>query len=556
MHGNDEQSHLSITSESAEENTHVEKAAYSPSSGLNGSSVSMVNTGDVQGLIGQTYGIVEPDTHPTVPEGVQDGGNQAQPCDSVNSNNELQRLRELVFQSRGSKSQLPAGWEDAPPEDSGENVASASAQPSRDSDLDPIVGRAIEKVGAELLSSEGSSDSEDSSSEASSSSDDADEAPAEISGDHSDDDEGFGSSANGRGPMTKNEVLEPTVDPPPFPIVPLELEIRPLGKVHSIVDCVVVVSQNTGSAPGSSSQPLPAPIDRTGKSGEQHGEYSVLDTGSLLAFPDRNVLGVVYETFGSVLTPLYALRYPSAQHVNQDQIVVGKEVWYVPSHSTYVLTRALRAMGKGSDASNIWDEEVAAEEQDFSDDEQEATHKRALKGSKNKNKKRAVHDADKLTSQMKASESFAPIHGDIRVSGMQPSRAYPLPYEEEARGNHSFDTSLLHGAHGQLHRPGQQGRGRGRGRGRGVAMNHASYAYSAAHLGTATSSPQVYGQGMQHTMQPLPPYHGGQPSQAGWNANYAAAVAHNYPTQVPLANSEGYDPTQPSLSYSYPWSQQ
>lgn len=46
--------------------------------------------------------------------------------------------------------------------------------------------------------------------------------------------------------------------------------------------------------------------------------------------------------------------------------------------ATFVFTRELRAI-KGSDASNVWDEEVGAGEIEFSDDEQEQEYKRAQK---------------------------------------------------------------------------------------------------------------------------------------------------------------------------------
>jgi len=331
---------------------------------------------------------------------------------------ELRRLRDLVFASRGSRANLPPGWDDDGADHSAvpakedkvailpetKKDAIVSSKGSVDEAAQKMLQRAIDVVGQYASDSDSNDNSSDSDSDSSSASSSSASQPAGkeaktkkkkpdvIQGALSDEEE-EGGAVGAFGPRTKNEVIEPTVDQPPYSSVPLDKEIRPLGKIHSIVDCVVVVAQDVGKAPGQPNQQVighrPAPVDMHGRKGEEEGEYSVLDTGSLLAFGDRNVLGVVFETFGSVLSPLYALRYSSASQVNKDMIQMGKPVFYVPSDSTYVLTRALRALGKGSDASNLWDEEVGDDEREFSDDEAEAEHKRNAKANKSKNKKRS-----------------------------------------------------------------------------------------------------------------------------------------------------------------------
>lgn len=57
---------------------------------------------------------------------------------------------------------------------------------------------------------------------------------------------------------------------------------------------------------------------------------------------------------------------------------IGKQVYYAPHLSSFVFTRDLRKM-KGSDASNLWDEEVGAAEMEWSDDEAEKEYKRNTK---------------------------------------------------------------------------------------------------------------------------------------------------------------------------------
>lgn len=86
----------------------------------------------------------------------------------------------------------------------------------------------------------------------------------------------------------------------------------------------------------------------------------------------------IFETFGSVQQPFYSLRYPAASPPDPTIFTVNRALFYAPTLSSFVFTRELRAM-KGSDASNVWDEEVGAAEIEFSDDEQEQEYRRAQK---------------------------------------------------------------------------------------------------------------------------------------------------------------------------------
>lgn len=203
---------------------------------------------------------------------------------------------------------------------------------------------------------------------------------AALLGEEDDDEEGGEFST---APVTKNEILAPDVEQPSIQELTAEEKqtLRKLGRVHSIVDSVVVVEQDvqkSSHADAARANNGAIPIDSTGRQGERQGEYSVLDTGSLLCFEDGKVLGLVFETFGSIHNPMYSIRFASATAIDRNLISAGKEVYYLPKQSTYVLTQLLRSM-KGSDASNMWDEEVAEDEIDYSDDEQEAEAKRRAK---------------------------------------------------------------------------------------------------------------------------------------------------------------------------------
>lgn len=75
---------------------------------------------------------------------------------------------------------------------------------------------------------------------------------------------------------------------------------------------------------------------------------------------------------------MYLIKFPSASAIDTNIVSTSREVFHVPSRSHFVFPSQLR-MFKGSDASNVHDEEVGADEMEFSDDEAEAAYKRQLK---------------------------------------------------------------------------------------------------------------------------------------------------------------------------------
>lgn len=490
---------------------------------------------------------------------------------------ELKRLRQLVFASRGSRSNLPAGWDDDVVEDNKQTSATrlqstntSQGQEEKatlnqtDEAAQRMLQRAIDVVGQYASDSDSESDSDSSSSSSSSSlslslasTSQSNKAKGKSpkGKQHqalSDDEEEGGGGIGPHGPTTKNEVIEPTVDLPPYSIVPMEKEIRPLGKIHSIVDCVVVVAQDVGKAPGQHNQShhqagqshgyRSAPVDMHGRKGEEEGEYSVLDTGSLLTFADRNVLGVVFETFGSVLSPLYALRYSSASQVNRDMIEIGKQVYYIPSDSTYVLTRALRALGKGSDASNLWDEEVGDDEKEFSDDEAEAEYKRNTKVAKGKGKKRGHSEQEHGKGSNGGGTTWSGPNGIARPIKhslpMRPAMAPPthrdaadsqnilnLPYDDDEQQGSGSSAALVYPPLPAMH---------------STPVSHDPYAMWAYQQQQQQQQiqyqpnqqfPAAYPQHYYTTGQPQPLHHSTIPSQP---------------------SNDSYDPQQPLFGSSQP----
>lgn len=284
----------------------------------------------------------------------------------------LDELRQKVFDARGSRSELPPGFSDEarlPNHDAGPLGLTNNADSDSDSDS-----------GSDLSSSSSSS---------SSSSDDDDDAvmathplsrvAGSDAGDDDEDDDDGGAAGGSRGPMSKNELQHADagklLGDLPFQEVPTELiaTISPLGKVHGAVDDVLVIAQFEE------------------KQNAQRNERSgpVLDSGSLLCTPQGRVIGFVFETFGSLLAPLYSVLLPSAAATKE--YATDSDVYFLPSHSTLLRPAELRArQGKASDASNVYDEEPNEWEVDameFSDDEEEQEWKRRMKDKKRANKR-------------------------------------------------------------------------------------------------------------------------------------------------------------------------
>lgn len=156
---------------------------------------------------------------------------------------------------------------------------------------------------------------------------------------------------------TKNEMADEVMPKPDVAITP-DMKIEELGSVEHMVEGVMLIKATTP------------------------GEYQVLDTGSVLCTADRVIIGAVAETMGKVLQPMHTVRFGS-HDMAELGLGVGAKVFYPVDHAAYVFTQPLKNV-RGSDASNIHDEEVGHDEIDFSDDEKEAEHRRSLKY-KNKN---------------------------------------------------------------------------------------------------------------------------------------------------------------------------
>jgi H/ACA ribonucleoprotein complex non-core subunit NAF1 len=179
------------------------------------------------------------------------------------------------------------------------------------------------------------------------------------------DGDGDGGAKGGKGVgggqvRTKNEVPE---EPLPKPEVTIseDMRIEPLGLVQFVVERTIVVQSQTP------------------------GEVQALDTGTVLCRADRTVIGVLADTIGNVRSPMYTVGFASEEEIKDLELQVGTEIFYSIDHAKYVFTEELKQV-KGTDASNLHDEELPPDEMEFSDDEKEMEYKRQLKAKKRGNK--------------------------------------------------------------------------------------------------------------------------------------------------------------------------
>ncbi|KAL7793074.1 Gar1/Naf1 RNA binding region domain-containing protein [Trichoderma ceciliae] len=314
-------------------------------------------------------------------------------------------------------------WEvDSSPYESSDSSSSDSSSDDDDSDNDGYEPLGIEETARLLMETEGGSD-----------------------------DEGDRGKSSGSGYVrTKNEVAEELISKPDVIITP-EMAIEELGAVEHIVENIMLVKAFTP------------------------GEYQVLDSGSVLCNSERVVIGAIAETIGKVLQPMYTVMFNSAEEVRELGLGLGTKIYYPVDHASYVFTEPLKNL-KGSDASNLHDEEIADEEIEFSDDEKEAEYKRSLKQKKKDKWKSAGGKEGKqphpLRQELSADGS---LNYDEEDDGPYKPLARPAGYGTGAPSTENYEPtprpSFPRGGRRGDSR-GRGGRGRGSGRGGRAGYSH------------------------------------------------------------------------------------
>jgi len=79
------------------------------------------------------------------------------------------------------------------------------------------------------------------------------------------------------------------------------------------------------------------------------------------------------------MQPLYQVKFPENVDMDPERVKIGREVFHVPSRSNFVFVSQIKGL-RGSDASNVNDEEPVEDENEFfSDDEAESAYRNRFK---------------------------------------------------------------------------------------------------------------------------------------------------------------------------------
>lgn len=125
----------------------------------------------------------------------------------------------------------------------------------------------------------------------------------------------------------------------------------------------------------------------------------VLDIDTILVRNDRTPIGRIFEVLGPVVKPVYTVRVKSGEgESGQKNELIGMEVYAVSGLDEFVKTDMLRTI-KGSDASNMFDEEVKETEREFSDDEEEMEWKKSQRRAKKENQNDGVEQFERRNHQ-------------------------------------------------------------------------------------------------------------------------------------------------------------
>ncbi len=280
---------------------------------------------------------------------------------------------------------------------------------SGDSDSDSDSGSGSDSDSDSDSNSNSNSNSESGSSVSSSGSEsdsETDSMQANIKDDieeHETDDEGPIRSKNEKSVEVAPELPEDYTIPESTPI-------KYLGTVTSIVENSVLV-QSAVSA-----------------------EFQVLREGAVLCLENCSPLGILFEIFGRLQCPIFRVKFNNEAELKDRNIERGMKVYYVVPSAQFALTSQIRSI-RGTDASNVNDEELPESEQDYSDDEEESRAKRERK----RQRKSKAKDGQIQKRQQHGSGGRIPNYLKSRFTALPSSK--PRGYQSHAKQSQSSNNT-------------------------------------------------------------------------------------------------------------------
>ncbi|KAK4153009.1 Gar1/Naf1 RNA binding region-domain-containing protein [Chaetomidium leptoderma] len=364
-------------------------------------------------------------------------------------------------------------------------------------------------------------------------------------GDGDGDGDGTGKSkGTGAALRTKNEMPEEVMPKPAIVITP-EMKIERLGNIEFVVENTIVIKSQTP------------------------GEVQVLDSGSVLCKEDRTVIGALAEVLGNVRSPMYTVGFPTEDEVKELELVAGMPIYYSVEHANYVFTQPLKQV-KGTDASNLHDEELPADEMEFSDDEKEAEYKKQQKLKRRGGKAgRGGREQSMVTSHTHSpypppgaglnydDDEDGPYRPLARPAGYgqggppslpslppKPETGFSPPRGGRGRGNRGAHRGARGDFRGRNHRGGHRGGDRGGDRRHGSRGGGSGSYPQFGRDGAAspqTGFPNIPAPPPQNPHLPPPPFGAKTPTPAG---QWPAPPAPFAPPPMPYQHSQ---PAQPHV---------
>ncbi|KAJ7109895.1 Gar1/Naf1 RNA binding region-domain-containing protein [Mycena epipterygia] len=307
-----------------------------------------------------------------------------------------------------------------PPPKLEDDIESSDSENASEDEIEADLVKVENEVPKLSAPTDSTSESDSASDSDSSDSDDEEPSKVNIKDLDAEDDEDSGPVAPTTTYFqTKNELVETDIVVPDIDEVAADEILERVGEVMSIMDRIVIIKG--------------APLEIASRTSDR-----ALDCDTLLVFEDRRVLGYIYETFGPTSQPLYQVKFSSSYPIDKDKVQLSRPVFHVPQRSNFVFVNQIRRF-KGSDASNMHDEEPADDELEFSDDEAEAAYKSSLKRKRESRANSVVssrqstpspalmRDQDLAFLESNPYDDHSPYDDNF---GSGPSRPTPMPYDD------------------------------------------------------------------------------------------------------------------------------
>jgi H/ACA ribonucleoprotein complex non-core subunit NAF1 len=151
---------------------------------------------------------------------------------------------------------------------------------------------------------------------------------------------------------------------------------------------------------------------------------ATLSLNSIVCLVNKEVVGLVDEVIGPTSHPFYSVK--KRKGMEADRITKDLQLYFCASGATFTIPEQLYS--RGCDASNVYDEEVDENDQEFSDDEKEKTSKRIKRNRKKSERSDSIPNVQQphLPSSGGVSSGYLPAN----VTGHHPP-VYTNPYQQQ-----------------------------------------------------------------------------------------------------------------------------